>query len=228
MTLTSWATSLHFNPRSPRGERRSLMLFKAFTTSFQSTLPARGATRTATSIAPEIKFQSTLPARGATVAPGAGRGRRSISIHAPREGSDWHPTGNWRVHIYFNPRSPRGERLQGLRLRGAPCTGFQSTLPARGATGWGAGQQRPGRDFNPRSPRGERPLLAVRPAGALGFQSTLPARGATPRCDYHKPATPISIHAPREGSDAGHAGARPATRISIHAPREGSDRKNPI
>ena len=34
----------------------------------------------------------------------------------------------------------------------------------------------------------------------------------------------ISIHAPREGSDAGHAGrAAAAGRISIHAPREGSD-----
>ena len=34
----------------------------------------------------------------------------------------------------------------------------------------------------------------------------------------------ISIHAPREGSDAGGPGARAAdARISIHAPREGSD-----
>ena len=56
------------------------------------------------------------------------------------------------------------------------------------------------------------------------FLSTLPARGATPAVPGTPPAGPISIHAPREGSDV-HlemlAGGAPL--ISIHAPREGSD-----
>ena len=55
---------------------------------------------------------------------------------------------------------------------------FQSTLPARGATG---------------------------PTGAKGdtgaFQSTLPARGATRRPLQGVGLPEISIHAPREGSD---------------------------
>ena len=53
-----------------------------------------------------IKFQSTLPVRGAT-------GRNSIhdiliniSIHAPREGSDFGRPGVVRHCGYFNPRSP--------------------------------------------------------------------------------------------------------------------------
>ena len=57
------------------------------------------------------QFQSTLPVRGATLqARGKGIGA-SISIHAPREGSDRHNKG-----------CPTGH------------TGFQSTLPVRGAT----------------------------------------------------------------------------------------------
>ena len=79
-----------FYPRSPRGERPSPPP-PAFTCSakFLSTLPARGATcpcllRPA---APPA-FLSTLPARGATTASLKEIGDTSISIHAPREGSD--------------------------------------------------------------------------------------------------------------------------------------------
>ncbi len=101
-----------------------------------------------------------------------------ISIHAPREGSD--------IFIFLL-----------LRL----LFGFQSTLPARGATLPKAGCRMRGSYFNPRSPRGERPdNLFLLPRLSL-FQSTLPARGATlagkPFAYYEL----ISIHAPREGSD---------------------------
>ena len=37
----------------------------------------------------------------------------------------------------------------------------------------------------------------------------------------------ISIHAPREGSDAGRDDLREGVGISIHAPREGSDSARP-
>ena len=148
----------------------------------------------------------------------------SISIHAPREGSDFLP----QQHPY----------LIGISIH-APREGSDAALedlPHRGP------------DFYPRSPRGERPS----PPGSCPwygrFLSTLPARGATtcfsirsanfsaisihaPRegSDHLQPvcpdgALPISIHAPREGSDA--VDARPANTdpsISIHAPREGSD-----
>ena len=80
------------------------------------------------------EFLSTLPARGATCAallnllincnfyPRSPRGERlgilqrdvgilGISIHAPREGSDWANTTVIAQLLDFYPRSPRGERL---------------------------------------------------------------------------------------------------------------------
>ena len=60
------AGRLHFNPRSPHGERPCLMLLLRRFVQFQSTLPARGATKE--------KNMSSL--------------YHAISIHAPRTGSD--------------------------------------------------------------------------------------------------------------------------------------------
>ena len=100
---------------------------------FQSTLPARGATRGFDVInvsvfisihAPregsdtiskfisnvDIIFQSTLPARGATYSYHVDTPTLFISIHAPREGSDLIICFWSLVCHYFNPRSPRGER----------------------------------------------------------------------------------------------------------------------
>ena len=59
------------------------------------------------------------------------------------------------------------------------------------------------------------------------FLSTLPARGATARSAAARLALQISIHAPREGSDAGlPLRLYQVSNISIHAPREGSDLMN--
>ena len=56
---------------------------------FLSTLPARGATEDAIQARKDAeKFLSTLPARGATTTSSPNLSPRSISIHAPREGSD--------------------------------------------------------------------------------------------------------------------------------------------
>ena len=146
----------YFNPRSPRGER----------------LP-EGSTGRLHRI-----FQSTLPARGATMLARVTSDCLPISIHAPREGSDRPVGGVCRQCAYFNPRSPRGERLTGdweKALGGL----FQSTLPARGAT-------HPARAGRRRKSK---------------FQSTLPARGATNDDKYSRRQIEISIHAPREGSD---------------------------
>ena len=60
--------------------------------SFQSTLPARGATAArARFAAASAAFQSTLPARGATLHMSFDNFESSISIHAPRTGSDADP-----------------------------------------------------------------------------------------------------------------------------------------
>ena len=102
---------------------------------------------------------------------------------------------------------------------------FQSTLPARGATASSLAASWSTPNFNPRSPRGERRVNCSAPCLNIGFQSTLPARGATDCLAMRIRPRGISIHAPREGSDRGQIPRRkPAQFISIHAPREGSDK----
>ena len=191
---------------------------------FQSTLPARGATKPCQRVILCKKiFQSTLPARGATIC------LQPLANRLP----------------YFNPRSPHGERLRLYALQSfpgcisihAPRTGsdvgnalynrryalFQSTLPARGAT-FGRGDiGQPEIDFNPRSPHGERLQYYQRYLFQKLFQSTLPARGATTRRDNRVVAEKISIHAPRTGSDCVDVPESLIFAISIHAPRTGSD-----
>ena len=101
---------------------------------FQSTLPSRGATVDLLGLgggalisihAPLagsdsalpfrayalIIFQSTLPSRGATVRRSKSISMMScISIHAPLAGSDAWEARTLLCPVYFNPRSPRGER----------------------------------------------------------------------------------------------------------------------
>ena len=101
-----------------------------------------------------------------------------ISIHAPREGSDRPRDLRGPGRHDFNPRSPRGERLA-ISWHLLQTREFQSTLPARGAT-----------------------LAAAEALDLVIFQSTLPARGATLELLGAGVGKVISIHAPREGSDA--------------------------
>ena len=145
-----------FNPRSPHGERPGPHSTNKNAISFQSTLPARGATASCPSHpAPPAHFnprsphgerrgisypsfyrklfQSTLPARGATARRWTACGLYGISIHAPRTGSD--------LCAVDQPHAGDGISIH------APRTGSDWTrrrLPSKGE------------DFNPRSPHGER------------------------------------------------------------------------
>ena len=123
---------------------------------FQSTHPARGATRAhgsslrwhsnfnprtprgvrqtrAACHGGGAKFQSTHPARGATVAFCEGAESLRISIHAPREGCDRRHDADGGEPGHFNPRTPRGVRLWWCFICRVQQQ-FQSTHPARGAT----------------------------------------------------------------------------------------------
>ena len=146
---------------------------------FQSTLPARGATCIGTSVGRCGQFQSTLPARGATA--GESDLERDRSGFNPRSPRGERPiVGIFSsTHLRFNPRSPRGERLGGLIVTRCRAAGF-----------------------NPRSPRGERRDVGGYTPVHYQFQSTLPARGATSLGSSLTIGFPVSIHAPREGSDA--------------------------
>ena len=124
---------------------------------------------------------------------------------------------------------------------------FLSTLPARGATILHIAPTLGRAIFLSTLPaRGATRVDVLSQLFKNVFLSTLPARGATWNIDPFDLFTGISIHAPREGSDAGRSRrlissekflstlpARGATSgvahhiandgISIHAPREGSD-----
>ena len=101
----------NLNPRSPCGERLDSMLLTNISNIFQSTLPVWGATQhgnlyrnsqrfqstlpvwgaTSSSVITfsiSLLFQSTLPVWGATSGLFACRAGCTISIHAPRVGSD--------------------------------------------------------------------------------------------------------------------------------------------
>ena len=170
----------------------------------------------------------------------------SISIHAPRMGSDTDTIGNTLGHMIFqstlpgwgatrrssllptiprnfNPRSPDGERLRHGEHVGA-YERISIHAPRMGSDSTATWSIRPDTYFNPRSPDGER------------------RRNRVPAARHNA----ISIHAPRMGSDcspgaivvamsefqstlpgwgATQAGPdRAGLRIiSIHAPRMGSD-----
>ena len=80
------------------------------------------------------RFQSTLPARGATLGNWDDINKAySISIHAPRTGSDASDVALLSGINNFNPRSPHGERHL-CKQKLIFAIEFQSTLPARGAT----------------------------------------------------------------------------------------------
>ena len=168
----------NFNPRSPCGERLYQHIRLLIRQRFQSTLPVRGATD---------RVRSELE-------------KASISIHAPRAGSDFEP-GDFKT-----------------RFR------FQSTLPVRGATG----SQHlifVRNQISIHAPRaGSDCRSQCAHVSDWRFQSTLPVRGAT-RVSLQtlEQGRRISIHAPRAGSDSGSAGADDSHSISIHAPRAGSD-----
>ena len=171
-------------------------------------------------------FQSTLPARGATRIKPLHRVGVEISIHAPRTGSDGASGTRNAGGSNFNPRSPHGER-QNVHALGvllahisihAPRTGsdtcsisgsksggeFQSTLPARGAT------------FRARACSACRAISIHAPRTGSDFYRRF--------CGQPRG---ISIHAPRTGSDPPSARLLlPPSSISIHAPRTGSDEAN--
>ena len=218
---------------------------------------------------PKMAFQSTLPGWGATApalvarnswpdisihAPRMGSDlpdlRRNpsfgfISIHAPRMGSDECDEGGRRCRIYFNPRSPDGERradkLQSIR----PCA-FQSTLPGWGATVSGRidhvavdyfnprspdGERRTGQqdrhrqtDFNPRSPDGERHGAAGLAHPRTDFNPRSPD-GERPVTVPPWPIVPIfQSTLPGWGATVARDAQHARIQISIHAPRMGSDR----
>ena len=168
-------------------------------------------------------FQSTLPARGATRVFELGDiARRHFN---PRSPHGERPLSHWKCclrNLFQSTLPARGATE--FDFTDIYTAEFQSTLPARGATEQHreetaelkisihaprTGSDSPissdniaaFRNFNPRSPHGERRRLWY----------------------YINVKRKISIHAPRTGSDLESLAHNDDNDISIHAPRTGSD-----
>ena len=167
---------------------------------FQSTLPVRGATRTRRRPPRRLFISIHAPREGSDRDTQRVQLRRVISIHALREGSD---VGN-QIHIWtyiISIHAPReGSDSICLDCRNSPVLIFQSTLPVRGAT-----------------------ILLVKIVQIEGFQSTLPVRGATLEALTAENAELFQSTLPVRGATADNGCAVLQIVISIHAPREGSD-----
>ena len=189
-----------FNPRPPRGGRLDGHLRREVLAEFQSTPPARRATRrgarqgrrprvsihapraegdpvTSPQSASSIMFQSTPPARRATSSRCTRPRSDSFQSTPPARRATWRRAVMRRADRGFNPRPPRGGRLVGFRSV-PPSQMFQSTPPARRATG-------------------STTILS----STAWFQSTPPARRATLDRDVDRRVDGVSIHAPRAEGD---------------------------
>ena len=127
---------------------------------------------------PGLRFQSTLPVWGATSFRFSGLICSTISIHAPRVGSDRVAK---RQGIYY------GISIHAPRVGSDPLDGgFRSDVE----------------DISIHAPRvGSDEDESARVTCWSTFQSTLPVWGATEQEEAARRAEEISIHAPRVGSD---------------------------
>ena len=100
----------NFNSRSPCGERLDIAMRFSGSFIFQLTLPVWGATRFVEDDDVDRGISTHAPRVGSDPPPRSNSPIRTISTHAPRVGSDTHHRQTPSTLIYFNSRSPCGER----------------------------------------------------------------------------------------------------------------------
>ena len=141
-----------FNPRSPCGERLFGFLLLVCLDEFQPTLPLRGAT--------PWRWHRKSSAR--------------VSTHAPLAGSDASTRARSGAVRCFNPRSPCGERPQGI-MQITILPSVSTHAPLAGSDPAATSPFRENPSFNPRSPCGERPASpSASPLPAMGFNPRSP------------------------------------------------------
>jgi len=146
-----------FNPRSPRGERLFALATSVKPPSFNPRSPRGERPKTANLLAMRSSVSIHAPREGSDSAITGAAGRpRQVSIHAPREGSDSAITGAAGRPRQVSIHAPREGSDWVTHEIYYHNTVFQSTLPARGATTCPSASYSPPGGFNPRSPRGER------------------------------------------------------------------------
>ena len=186
-------------PRTGSDRYHLLNLHSVF--QFQPTLPARGATSSLSMGSMGYSISTHAPRTGSDAVSHGAILQIRISTHAPRTGSDVNGFNTEARSLYFNPRSPHGERRASVRRKNsvqqisthAPRTGSDHEHP------------------HPKEP--ESPISTHAPR--TGSDSPPKPR----RCAR----TDISTHAPRTGSDHIDITIAGVRKISTHAPRTGSD-----
>ena len=170
-------TSPYFNPRSPHGERHVTVVLPLGEGVFQSTLPARGATRHPHSRRyPQHHFNPRSPHGERPSSSSASLLPAHFNPRSPHGERLRAPCGSFRYDD-FNPRSPHGERravrkVKILKVRisiHAPRTGSDGSYfqiphtmgisihaPRTGSDGFTTLMLCGCVNFNPRSPHGER------------------------------------------------------------------------
>ena len=186
-------------PRTGSDRYHLLNLHSVF--QFQPTLPARGATSSLSMGSMGYSISTHAPRTGSDAVSHGAILQIRISTHAPRTGSDVNGFNTEARSLYFNPRSPHGERRASVRRKNsvqqisthAPRTGSDHEHP------------------HPKEPESPISTHAPRTGSDLRRRS----------CQYQD--CTISTHAPRTGSDRLHRWRRIYKLISTHAPRTGSD-----
>ena len=146
-----------------------------------------------------------------------------FSTHAPLAGSDGGIVNGITGPASFNPRSPCGERRRPWNTT-TGGSGFQPTLPLRGATVDAHGVLHP-HAVSTHAPLAGSDILGHAQGRIFSsFQPTLPLRGATPNEDRRSLRRWVSTHAPLAGSDKEAQAAAHHHEVSTHAPLAGSDR----
>ena len=169
----------YFNPRSPCGERRNFPRIWWCARNFNPRSPCGERPVWVCTAACGGSISIHAPRVGSDhIIAGLVPGDDGISIHAPRVGSDY-KVGRLCGRMAISIHAPRVGSDKTMYTMNDFIEKFQSTLPVWGATTALPSRHLTGNYFNPRSPCGERPL-------------THSTAG-----DHES----ISIHAPRVGSD---------------------------
>ena len=177
---SSCGSRSNFNPRSPHGERRGTLAFIIGAAIFQSTLPARGATRwhfaafcgtmnfnprsphgerllAAYGFRMAGVFQSTLPARGATESETSFTPAAKFQSTLPARGATDHAVKCADVECAISIHAPRTGSDAPPTPTAARSGHFNPRSPHGERPPSAASNGHPP-DFNPRSPHGERPV----------------------------------------------------------------------
>ena len=169
--------------------------------------PRTGSDTSSSTVTPETFISIHAPRTGSDKCVTSIQPAQKISIHAPRTGSDINSPETF-ILRGISIHAPRTGSDADRQQLNAVNSSFQSTLPARGATGSRDTGIYRIIDFNPRSPHGERRRTRGKRAQLRHFNPRSP-HGERLCGAYCVHQQEISIHAPRTGSDLAHALASP-------------------